>query len=69
MPDNGTERRPDPRVAFAGETGSRVGETDACPGAAEGVTATTGAGGHLPPLAEERPDGRPLTQRFAEPEG
>lgn len=68
MPDNGTERHPDPRVAFAGATGAGVGETDAHPGVAERVTVAADAGGHLPPQADERPDARPLAQRFAEPE-
>ncbi|WP_406314210.1 hypothetical protein OHA77_38605 [Streptosporangium sp. NBC_01639] len=68
MPDNGTERLPDPRVAFAETTATDTGEADARLGTADRIAVAAGADDHLPPLAEEAVDDRPLAQRFTEPE-
>ncbi len=68
MPDNGTERHTDPRVAFVDASGASTGESNARPGTADRVAVAAGADDHLPPLADEQLDARPLAQRFAEPE-
>ncbi|GAA4204710.1 hypothetical protein GCM10022252_64130 [Streptosporangium oxazolinicum] len=68
MPDNGTERPPDPRVAFAGATEADTGETNERPGAADRAAVVAKTDDHLPPLADEPIDDRPLAMRFTEPE-
>ncbi|MFF3443157.1 hypothetical protein [Streptosporangium sp. NPDC002721] len=69
MPDNGNERAPDPRVAFSDAASASTGETDERPGAADraAVVARTDDD-HLPPLADDPIDDRPLALRFTEPE-
>ncbi|WP_433236564.1 hypothetical protein ACQPYK_27300 [Streptosporangium sp. CA-135522] len=68
MPDNGTERLPDPRVAFADAIQANTGELNARVGTADRIAAAAGADDHLPPLADQPIDARPLTQRFTESE-
>ncbi|MFI9436087.1 hypothetical protein [Streptosporangium sp. NPDC052375] len=68
MPDNGTERLPDPRVAFADTTAADTGEVSARVGTADRIAVAAGADDHLPPLADQAIDDRPLAQRFTEPE-
>ncbi|MFJ2033069.1 hypothetical protein [Streptosporangium sp. NPDC087985] len=68
MPDNGTERFPDPRVAFADTTEGNTGEVNARLGTADRVAVAAGGDDHLPPLADQAIDARPLAQRFTEPE-
>ncbi|MEV7006772.1 hypothetical protein [Streptosporangium sp. NPDC051022] len=68
MPDNGTERQPDPRVAFADATGANIGESNARAGTADRIAVAASADDHLPPLADQPLDARPLAQRFAESE-
>ncbi|MEU7458586.1 hypothetical protein [Streptosporangium roseum] len=68
MPDNGTERLPDPRVGFADTTEADTGEVNARAGTADRIAVAAGADDHLPPLADQPVDARPLAQRFTEPE-
>ncbi|GGP90314.1 hypothetical protein [Streptosporangium pseudovulgare] len=68
MPENGGERPPDPRVAFASAAEADAGERNERPGAADRAVITATADEHLPPLAEQALDDRPLTLRFTEPE-
>lgn len=68
MPDNGTEHPPDPRVAFADATAASTGETNERPGAADRVAVVAKSDHHLPPVAEEPLDDRPLALRFTEAE-
>ncbi|GII77339.1 hypothetical protein Sru01_23210 [Sphaerisporangium rufum] len=68
MPDNGTERLPDPRVAFAGVRTADTGESDDRPGTVDQAVVVAGEGEYLPPMADRSPDARPLAQRFTEPE-
>ncbi|MEU0520525.1 hypothetical protein [Streptosporangium sp. NPDC006007] len=68
MPDNSAEHVPDPRVAFADTVVANTGESDARPGTADRIAAAASADDHLPPLADQPIDARPLVQRFAESE-
>lgn len=68
MPDNGTDNTTDPRVAFVDATAAGTGESNARPGTADRVAVAASADDHLPPLADQDLDARPLTQRFTEPE-
>jgi len=68
MPENGTERPPDPRVAFADAESAKTGETSERPGAADRAAVVAKTGDHLPPIADEPIDDRPLAARFTEPE-
>ncbi|MGJ6963519.1 hypothetical protein ACSDR0_16570 [Streptosporangium sp. G11] len=68
MPENGTERPPDPRVAFAGAASADTGETNERPGAADRAAVVAKTDDHLPPLADEPIDDRPLATRFTEAE-
>ncbi|GAA3068264.1 hypothetical protein [Streptosporangium carneum] len=68
MSDKDNERHPDPRVAFVDAAGANTGEADARVGTADRIAVAASADHHLPPLADEQLDARPLAQRFAEPE-
>ncbi|MEV7968982.1 hypothetical protein AB0O34_23770 [Sphaerisporangium sp. NPDC088356] len=68
MPDDGTERVPDPRVAFTNVTAADTGEVSESPGMVDRAVVVAGEGEHLPPHSEQAIDSRPLSQRFIEPE-
>lgn len=68
MPDDGTERVPDPRVAFTNVTSADTGESSEGPGMVDRAAVVAGTGEHLPPHTEQAIDSTPLAQRFTEPE-
>ncbi|MFF5249662.1 hypothetical protein ACFY3V_35735 [Streptosporangium sp. NPDC000095] len=68
MPENGTERPPDPRVAFVDAESAQTGETSERPGTADRAAVAAKTDDHLPPLADQPIDDKPLAARFTEPE-